>query len=652
MFNKPFDPAQINLYDTSGTFGPDDVLLTGPSSPQTSIHGSLIIDPNNKTITFVKTSTFTTAVNSFNPQTGVLTAGTYTVTFRSASNGFKDLLGAPLDGTASGNPAGSNYTTTFVVAATPTQVVGIPGFARGPNSAQTINLPNTVTTGIPLNLADGTGVTSGKFTLQYNSALLTITGASVNTGLTGATMSLDGTSTPGSAIFDFSSPTALATGAVRLGSLVATVPNSAAALYKSKALLHFSSMQINGSSTGIVGDDAVEVVGYFGDATGDGSLSGGDASLISRVATGVDNNPATGVIGGFSAYQLADPALIGDLNTSGSVDASDVTLMNSFLSGTPRPQIPAIPAGLTILPAGPDPSLSLPTNVLATPGDTVVVPVNIDTARPDGSTGMTEAILAVQFDPAVFTVSAQDVELGSLPTSGSGWRLQTAVNATTGEIGIDLFSTTPIQTSAGGSLVTLALHVRDSRTGRFDRSEPGDGREPDWPTHLPDDGVRHPGRLGAQFRSDAPGRDAGSPRFGHGGRCPVRRRAIHCPSKRDQCPGSCGAINYPATNRGRGSRRQCLAAEIDESRFWQPRTDDAAGTVQHHGPTRRDPDLGAGRPIGGRRRRPRSVAEDRPGPTRLGARRHDGVPWPGSESRPALAGRRCVGWAGTPRYGV
>ena len=100
-----------------------------------------------------------------------MAAGTYTVTFRSASNGFKDSLGVPLDGANTGNPAGSNYIATFVVTAPPV-VVGIPSFARGPDSVDAINLPNNVADGIPLNLSVGNGVTSGVFTLQYNSALL------------------------------------------------------------------------------------------------------------------------------------------------------------------------------------------------------------------------------------------------------------------------------------------------------------------------------------------------------------------------------------------------------------------------------------------------------------------------------------------------
>ena len=62
-----------------------------------------------------------------------------------------------------------------------------------------------------------------------------------------------------------------------------------------------------------------------------------------------------------------------------------------------------------------------------TPGGTVVVPVNIDTAHPDGSTGLVEANLALHFDPQVFTVSAADIQLGSLPAAGNGWLSERAV---------------------------------------------------------------------------------------------------------------------------------------------------------------------------------------------------------------------------------
>jgi hypothetical protein len=118
--------------------------------------------------------------------------------------------------------------------------------------------------------------------------------------------------------------------------------------------------------------------------------------------------------------------------------------------------LPAIPSGLTIAPSGPDPELSVPA-VAVRPGMTITVPVNIDTARPDGSTGATEAILALQYDPQLFDVSATDIQLGSL--TSSGWQMTAVVNRQTGEIGIDLFSSTPILTAAAGSLVTISMHV-------------------------------------------------------------------------------------------------------------------------------------------------------------------------------------------------
>ena len=374
-----------------------------------------------------------------------LPPGNYTVTFRSASNGFKDALGDPLDGASNFNPAGSNATATFTVAAAPV-VVGVPSFARGPDSVDEINLPNSTPVGIPLNLSVGSGVTSGTFTLQYNSALLSITAAAVNPSLTGASLTLAAASTAGNAIIDFTSQAALTqAGVVSLGGLVATVPNSAAALYKSKALLHWSGMTLNGGAIAVVGDDAVQVVAYLGDTTGDGVLSAGDGVGILRVATAMDTNAATNTLGGYTAFPLADPAIIGDLNNNGNADSPDVTLLNSVLAGAPRPQVPPIPTGLAIVATGPDPALSLATAVAAAPGATVVLPVNIDTARPSGSTGMTEAILALRYDPQAFTVSAADIQFGSL--TASGWQLTAAVNSQTGEIGIDLFGGPAIQTT-------------------------------------------------------------------------------------------------------------------------------------------------------------------------------------------------------------
>ena len=80
--------------------------------------------------------------------------------------------------------------------------------------------------------------------------------------------------------------------------------------------------------------------------------------------------------------------------------------------------------------------------------------------RPAGSTGMTQALLALTYDPRVFSVSVADIRLGTVPLSGSGWVLQARVDQATGQIGIILFSATPIASSVGGSLVTIDFHVQ------------------------------------------------------------------------------------------------------------------------------------------------------------------------------------------------
>jgi hypothetical protein len=215
-------------------------------------------------------------------------------------------------------------------------------------------------------------------------------------------------------------------------------------------LLHLTGITINGSATMAVGKDGLQVVAYVGDTSGDGIYSPLDASLISRVATIFDT--------GFAAYPVLDPVYIGDLNNNGLVDSTDVTLLNRVIAGIAQPQVPLIPSGLPIPATGPDPDLSLLTALLDPSASTLIVPVNIDTARPAGSMGMMGATLALQFDPRYFSVAASDIQLGTLLASESNWHLTTAVNDTTGHIGIDLVSTTPLQSAAAGSLVIITLH--------------------------------------------------------------------------------------------------------------------------------------------------------------------------------------------------
>ncbi len=385
-FAKPFDPTTLSLYSA-----PDDVVLVNGSGHV--VRGSLVLNtaagaPPDTSFTFVATS-------------GVLPAGTYTVTLISGASGIKDASGVELDGIDSGN-AGNNYVTTFTVASTPSLVLSIPDFARGPDSAANILLPNATGSGIPITLTGAANLTAATFSLTVNPALLNISGTLNGPSGTFTLQSYSG----GVASFAFSSGTPLS-GTFTLGYLVAQVPNSAVSSYKTKALLHLGNIVINGSNSTAVNSDGIEAVAYLGDVAGTGSFSPLDAALISQVAVGIDS--------GFSAFEQLDPAIIGDVSSAGNINSSDVTLMNRLLAGITAPQVPLPPTGLIIPPTGPDPTLSLGSDVPTTTGGAVTVPVNIDTARPAGSSGIMEATLALRYNPQLYSLTAADIKLGTVP---------------------------------------------------------------------------------------------------------------------------------------------------------------------------------------------------------------------------------------------
>jgi len=588
-FNQPFNPSTVLIYSngTPSAALSDDIILKSTAT-QPILGSALFNSPTAPTsITFVKTDV-ASAVGAFNPATGLLSQGNYTVTLRSFnagnSNGFKDNLGDVLDGTDQG--LGLNYVYTFSVAAPPT-AVGIADFARGPSNTDAVFLPTTIgngntfnliytnpaysgpTTGtatvtfstigatlqaniqaalnalpqiglgagsvpnavvvansplisngfanvqvtfqnsgfvtatsqllsstspnpvtfalatinaanniagdgIPVALSNPQNVLSGSFTLQYNPALLTITGGTRGAALTasGGTFTVTPTinnATSATALISFSSPTKISstTAALTLGSLLATVPFSATASYGAKQLLHFSSEQLNttaSSNIAVTNQDAVEVAAFFGNVSGnDVSFpSSGDQPLIGAVGN-ESFNATFDTLPGFSAFPNLDPIIIGGVSQAGQpaiTNSGDAGTLLKELT-TPQPAIPWLPVGLPMNTMGPDPTLSVPTDLVAAPGGIVIVPVNIDTARPEGI-GMVEAVLALTYDPKVFDVSAADVQLGTVPEAGSGWQLKTEVNAQTGLIGVELYSNTPIQSSAGGSLVAIAMHVRET----------------------------------------------------------------------------------------------------------------------------------------------------------------------------------------------
>jgi fibronectin-binding autotransporter adhesin len=455
-FSEPFAVGDVNLYGGSQTSPLQDVTLVGTSSGP--VNGSFVVDPSGTIATFKASSIF---LSTF-LQSSVLPNDTWTVTLVSGTgtgataHGFFDSSNVPLDG--AGNAGHDNYTTTFTTANGSKEALSIPDFARGPDGANSIKVPNESVNGIPVTLANvpaASGATDVVFTLTYNPTLLTPTGAgtgdSSGTGSTftmGTPVSVDAAHS--TVTFTWHNGTAQS-GTVVLGDILANVPNSAANEYKGKEILGLSQIKVNNADFTGVWADGLHVNAYFGDVTGDGKITGLDVATAGAVAGGSSL--------GLSAFKLVDPAVVGDIAGDASIDATAVSDLAAFTSSLPTPQIPAIPSGLTITPGGPDPTLSLgEVGRISNPSYGEVVSVLLDHPHPVGSTGMEEAVLALTYDPKVLTVSSSDITLGSIPGL-AGWHLVSMVDQATGQIGIDLYSTTAITATQAGSLVDIAFHV-------------------------------------------------------------------------------------------------------------------------------------------------------------------------------------------------
>jgi hypothetical protein len=316
-FNREFDRLPLNLYDASNQFGATDVTLVGATVG--SIRGSVVIDPNNRRLTFVST-------------TGILPADNYTLTLRSAADGVRDSAGLLLDGDANGVAGGDFVTTITVSPRNPNAVtLSLPNFARGPQQA--VNIPANETTGLPISFSNGSGITSATFELRYNPALLIITAATVAPGLPLGTNAILTFPATGVARIQFTSPTSLAAGVTRFVDLQVSVPSTAP--YQEMQALDLSSIVLNGGAIAALDDDAVHVVAYFGDVTANGSYSGTDAAYIARLAVGIET--------GLAAYKLLDPIIVGDITGNDAFSALDTALVLQQSVGITVPEIPALP---------------------------------------------------------------------------------------------------------------------------------------------------------------------------------------------------------------------------------------------------------------------------------------------------------------------
>jgi hypothetical protein len=207
----------------------------------------------------------------------------------------------------------------------------MPDFAVGPGQA--VNVPFN-RAGIPINLSDGTGVTAMDFTVAYDPTLLTLNGIDRGASLPPDAIAQEiDFSRPGILRVSFILPTPLIAGPVEVLRLIGSGPSDAT--YKATNLITFINASLNNDAILTVADDALHVVAYIGDTTGNGSYSSLDAQRVLRVVAGLDS--------GFAAYPLVDPVIIGDVTGNGSLSSLDATRILQKAAGLDRPEFPPIP---------------------------------------------------------------------------------------------------------------------------------------------------------------------------------------------------------------------------------------------------------------------------------------------------------------------
>ena len=413
----------LNLYSGfNGALGAPDMTVLNGSTP---VQGSLVWDPSTNTATFVQTR-------------GILAPGTYNVTLVSGSDGWVDTHGNLLG-------AGSNYTATFTVATPTAPMLTLPDFARGPGqnvdvSDASSSYGTAATSLLPVALSDTTGVTSVSFELDYNASYLTVSSVQLAAGISG-TLSVTNT-TPGTllvSITGFSSTApAGAVGGTDIVDISASVPATAISSYGASALLKLVNPQVNAAAIAVA--DAVEKVAYFGDTTGDGTLSGLDASDDARNQVQLDN--------GFSAYPLTDPRIVGDVTGDGTISGQDASFIAQKSVQLSVPKIPDIPSHASLVKAATDPTITVPLGVAVSAGQSVTVPIGIS----DNAGGLLSASLTITYNPALLTFVS--VKQSSELLDNYDWSLASNLIAP-GTLRVSLFSNDASLGSGPAQLLNL-----------------------------------------------------------------------------------------------------------------------------------------------------------------------------------------------------
>ena len=333
---------------------------------------------------------------------------------------------------------GLTLTTTFSTAAD----AYLPDFARGPQDA--VNVPAT-STGLPVDLENITAanaVKSVSMTLNYNPALLTVTGAALGSSVPSGWTLAPPTISSGQVVLTASGTTALPATSISspdaLFTLAASVP--AAATYGAMDPVTITNLSLNSGGVTAYAGEAIHKVAYVGNASGNGAYGSLSASLIAQ--------DVAHAISDFPSYPACDPTIIaGD----GAVSVGEAIAVSQETVHLTVPSIPALPSGVVpITPVpGNDPLVSIAQNVQALPGGTAVVPVSIA-----GPAGVEAINLVFSYDTSRLQLSDSGVTLAG-PTA-KGWSL--AVNVENGVAYVSAFSSTPLP-ACNGTFLDLDFQV-------------------------------------------------------------------------------------------------------------------------------------------------------------------------------------------------
>ncbi|MCA9246007.1 MAG: lamin tail domain-containing protein [Planctomycetales bacterium] len=340
--------AELNLYD-----GPDaasdapDVTLVGANVGR--VAGSLIVSPTTGSVTFIKTG-------------GPLVPDDYVLHVASRNTGVKATDGQLLDGNGDFT-AGDDFDYAFSIAASDARIVSLPDLTNGPR--QLVQVAGE--TSIPITIDNGSEITDIALTFAYDANSLQVFHVAASDGLEITSLQRPTPNQIRLALSVTDGP--LSVGEQRLLSLSAVVDANIAR--GAAQVVSIESILLNNGAIAAIGDQAVHVAAYPGDATNSGDYSALDAALIARVTVGHDS--------GFDELPLYDPILIADVTGNGRLSALDASFVARVAVGEDQPEIPPIPP----VPAPPNvsPAPPSPTSVVALDAAAIDVAADSTSAR-------------------------------------------------------------------------------------------------------------------------------------------------------------------------------------------------------------------------------------------------------------------------------